>query len=220
MKALVTGCNRGIGLELVRQLKKKGYEVLAVVRTNSEALAGVADQVIEGVDLLNAEAVDKVTHGLADHDFDLVIQNAGLLVSMPFEQISSQPMLDMFKVNALAPILFSAKLAPKIKPGGKLVVITSRMGSMADNTSGGSYGYRMSKAALNAGAVSLARDLEGSNIAVGMIHPGWVRTEMTGKTGHVDPDESAAGILQRIENDLNQSSSGGFWHMNGERLPF
>ena len=93
------------------------------------------------------------------------------------------------------------------------------MGSVADNTSGGSYGYRMSKAAVNIAGVSLARDLEADGIAVALLHPGWVRTEMTGNTGNASAGEAAAGLLARIE-ELNMQNTGRFWHANGEPLPW
>ena len=98
-------------------------------------------------------------------------------------------------------------------------MITSRMGSLSDNTSGGSYGYRMSKAALNAASVSLAQDLAPKQIAVAILHPGWVRTEMTGGNGLCEPSESARGLIARID-ELTAETSGSFWHANGERLPW
>ena len=103
--------------------------------------------------------------------------------------------------------------------GSKVGIITSRMGSIADNDSGGSYAYRMSKAAVNAAGKSLSIDLKPKGIAVAILHPGWVRTDMTGHGGLIDADESAKGLLDRMA-ELNLDNSGTFWHMNGEVLPW
>jgi NAD(P)-dependent dehydrogenase (short-subunit alcohol dehydrogenase family) len=103
--------------------------------------------------------------------------------------------------------------------GSKIAVITSRMGSIGDNTSGGSYGYRMSKAAANMAGVSLARDLRSKGISVAMIHPGFVKTDMTGQGGKVAPADAARGVIARIDA-LGLETSGGFWHASGERLPW
>ena len=119
----------------------------------------------------------------------------------------------------LGPLRVTHSLLPALKDGAKVALITSRMGSIADNDSGGSYGYRMSKAALNAAGVSLAQDLAARGIAIAILHPGYVRTDMTGQSGLIDTDESVAGLLQRI-NELNAQNSGTFWHTNGEVLPW
>ena len=124
-----------------------------------------------------------------------------------------------FRVNALGPLLTVHAFAETLASGAKVALITSRMGSMADNTSGGSYGYRMSKAALNAAGRSLANDLASRGIAVGLLHPGYVRTDMTGGRGDVEPAEAAARLVERID-DLSTANSGTFRHANGEELPW
>jgi NAD(P)-dependent dehydrogenase (short-subunit alcohol dehydrogenase family) len=134
--------------------------------------------------------------------------------NMDFEGIERQ-----YAVNAMGPLRVTHALLPKLSRGSKLALITSRMGSIADNTSGSRYGYRMSKAALNAAGVSLAHDLRPREIAVAILHPGWVQTEMTGKTGHVTADQSATMLLERIDG-LTLESSGTFWHANGDVLPW
>src|SRR4029079_18731831 len=123
------------------------------------------------------------------------------------------------EVNALAPLLVTKALLPCMKSGAKVALITSRMGSIGDNTSGGCYGYRMSKAALNAAGMSLAHDLRPRGIAVVMLHPGPVRTGMTGGHGALDPPEAVSGLLARIE-DLPLETTGRFLHQNGEPLPW
>lgn len=113
----------------------------------------------------------------------------------------------------------TSALLTALAGNSKVALISSRMGSIADNTSGGSYGYRMSKAALNAAGKSLALDLAGRGISVAVLHPGYVRTDMTGQQGLIEVAESAAGLIQRI-NELTPATSGTFWHSNGEILPW
>jgi NAD(P)-dependent dehydrogenase (short-subunit alcohol dehydrogenase family) len=127
--------------------------------------------------------------------------------------------VDQFRTNSLGPILVTEALMPNLQKGSKVGIVTSRMGSVTDNTSGGYYGYRMSKAAVNIAGVSLARDLADRGIAVALLHPGYVRTDMTGQEGFIDPDEAARGLIQRLD-ELSMTSSGGFWHTNGEALPW
>jgi NAD(P)-dependent dehydrogenase (short-subunit alcohol dehydrogenase family) len=122
-------------------------------------------------------------------------------------------------VNALAPLQLVATLRPRLAAGAKIGLVTSRMGSIGDNSSGGYYGYRMSKAALNAAGMSLAHDLRGAGIAVFLLHPGYVRTDMTGGAGERSPDEAAAGLLQRMDA-LGLAQSGSFWHADGTPLPW
>jgi NAD(P)-dependent dehydrogenase (short-subunit alcohol dehydrogenase family) len=116
-------------------------------------------------------------------------------------------------------LLITQALLGNLDEGSKVGIITSRMGSIADNDSGGSYGYRMSKAAVNAAGKSLAIDLKPRGIAVGILHPGWVRTDMTGRNGLIDANESAKGLLARMD-ELNLDNTGTFWHANGELLPW
>ena len=122
-------------------------------------------------------------------------------------------------VNAFAPILLTQDLQAHLAGPCKLAFITSRMGSVADNGSGGYYGYRMSKAALNAGAKSLAIDLAPQGAAVAILHPGFVRTRMTGGNGQLEPAESARMLIARIDA-LDAANSGTFWHANGDVLPW
>jgi NAD(P)-dependent dehydrogenase (short-subunit alcohol dehydrogenase family) len=116
-------------------------------------------------------------------------------------------------------LLVTQALLPNLHEGSKVGIITSRMGSIDDNDSGGSYAYRMSKSAVNAAGKSLSIDLKPRGIAVAILHPGWVRTDMTGHGGLIDADESASGLIKRME-ELTLDTSGGFWHTNGERLPW
>lgn len=216
---LVTGGNRGIGLELCRQLAARGEEVVAVCRTPSTELSALGVRVEAGLDVTAPEAGFELHRRLAGQRLDVVIQNAGVLSHESLPTLDVAAIRRQLEVNAIAPLVLTAALRPLLGKGSKVALVTSRMGSMADNGSGGYYGYRMSKAALNAAGVSLARDLAPSGIAVVLLHPGFVRTDMTGGAGSTDPEEAARGLLARIDA-LDLSTTGKFLHANGEELPF
>ncbi len=217
--ALVTGANRGIGLELCRQLVARKWKVIGVCRNASPELTALGVKVETGVDVSDARAVDGLARRLEGTRLDLLINNAGLLISDRLERLELDAVTRQLEVNAIGPLLITARLVGLLAPGSKVALITSRMGSIADNTSGGMYGYRMSKAALNAAGVSLARDLEPRQIAVVILHPGFVRTEMTHGGGNVDVAEAAGGLLARID-ELTLENTGRFLHANGEELPW
>ncbi|MBS0384129.1 MAG: SDR family oxidoreductase [Proteobacteria bacterium] len=216
---VVTGANRGIGLELCRQLKARGEEVIAVCRTSSPELDALGVRVEAGFDFADAKAVGRLASRLQSATIATLINNAGILRGESLDRLDGESIERQFEVNALGPLRVSAALLPRIAEGGKIAIITSRMGSIADNTSGGYYGYRMSKAAVNAAGVSLARDLAARNIAVALIHPGMVATDMTGGNG-IPPQDAARGILARIDA-LTPATTGRFWHAGtGEELPW
>lgn len=217
--SIVTGANRGIGLELARQLHARGGEVIAVCRQSSPELDALDVRVEAGIDVSEAAAAADLAQRLQGARIDVLINNAGILRGESLSALNFDGIAEQFVVNALGPLRVTAALAPFLAPGAKVAIITSRMGSMADNGSGGYYGYRMSKAAVNAAGVSLARDLAPRNIAVALIHPGMVATDMTGKHG-IPPEEAARGVLARIDA-LTQETSGRFWHAGtGEELPW
>ncbi len=216
---VITGANRGIGLELARQCRERGDEVIAVCRSASPELEALGVRVEAGVDVTSDEQVAALASRLAGQRIDILVNNAGLLTveslgAMDFDRIRRQ-----LEVNSLAPLRVTAALVGQMGQGGKVAIVTSRMGSIADNTSGGYYGYRMSKAAVNAAGMSLARDLARRGIAVALLHPGFVRTGMTGGAGDVDPDVAARGLLARIE-ELSLETTGTLWHANGQVLPW
>ena len=219
---LVTGANRGIGLEFCRQLKARGDDVIAVCRSSSPDLDQLDIEVIEDVDVADPESVAQLASRLTGRRIDILINNAGVLRRDSLGTLAAESvtdMVDQFRTNSLGPILVTEALMPNLQKGSKVGIVTSRMGSVTDNTSGGYYGYRMSKAAVNIAGVSLARDLADRGIAVALLHPGYVRTDMTGQEGFIDPDEAARGLIQRLD-ELSVTSSGGFWHTNGEALPW
>jgi NAD(P)-dependent dehydrogenase (short-subunit alcohol dehydrogenase family) len=221
-RTLITGANRGIGLELCRQLVQRGDEVIAVARRSSPALESLGCKVVADVDVAKPEDIAGLGRRLAGTSLDLVISNAGILQSQSLGAIGQaeiESMLEQFRVNALAPVLLAQALIPCMAPGSRFAIVSSRMGSITDNSSGGSYGYRMSKAAANAAGVSLARDLASRSVSVFLLHPGYVRTEMTGNSGLVDATDSAADLIALLDR-LGPGDSGSFYHANGELLPW
>jgi NAD(P)-dependent dehydrogenase (short-subunit alcohol dehydrogenase family) len=197
--ALVTGANRGIGLALCRRLKERGRDVIAVCRKSSPELEALGVRVEAGVDVTSDDAVSGLARRLTGVALDEIICNAGILREDGLDDGAYSEIRAQMEVNAIAPVRVVAALRRNVRRGGKIALITSRMGSIGDNGSGGYYGYRMSKAALNAAGVSLARDLKSSGIAVAILHPGFVRTQMTEGSGNIDPDEAAAQLVDRLE---------------------
>ena len=217
---LVTGANRGIGLEYCRQLKARGDDVVAVCRQTSDELEGLGVRVEAGLELSDSQAINALVQRLDGLPLDGVILNAGILQSMGLMNLDPNGIRRQFEVNALAPLLLARALVDQMPSGAKLVLMTSRMGSIDDNSSGGSYGYRMSKVALNMAGKSLAIDLESRGIAVAILHPGLVRTRMIRfNPSGIPPEQSVKGLLARIDG-LTMATSGSFWHANGELLPW
>ena len=217
---LVNGSNRGIGLELCRQLKERDYNVIAACRMTSPELEALNVRVTTGVDVTSSAAVTGLLARLDGVSLDGLILNAGLLEATRMEPLDLESLRRQFEVNALGPLRFARALLPHLMAGSKVAIISSRMGSIGDNTSGGSYGYRMSKAALNMAGKSLAVDLKPLGIAVAILHPGLVRTRMVGPNPQaIEPAVAVNGLLARID-ELNLENSGTFWHANGEVLPW
>ena len=216
---VVTGANRGIGLEICAQLKARGDDVLAVCRKSSPELEALGVKVVSGVDTTSPDAPELVMKALGDQSIDVLVNNAGLLVPDALGTFDVESMRKQYEVNTLAPLRLTAGLLSRLPAGAKVALVSSRAGSIADNGSGGLYGYRMSKAALNMAGVSLARDLAPKNVMVVLLHPGFIRTGMTGGAGNDDPPVAAKGLIARID-ELTPARSGKFFHANGEELPW
>ena len=216
---VITGANRGIGLELARHYARDSWTVIGVCRQASDELGEVAARVIDGVDVTTDSGIRKLTAALEGETIDLLINNAGLLQDEKLGSIDFDSIRTQMEINAYAPLRVAEALAPRIPSGGRIANITSRMGSIADNDSGGRYGYRASKAALNAFGKSLAMDLKPRGIAVAQLHPGYVKTRMVNFGGLITPEESAKGLVARIEG-LNLENTGSFWHSYGVELPW
>ena len=176
-------------------------------------------EVIDGVDVSTADGVSNLTSALGDTPVDILYNNAGIMLSETVDQMDFEQLLDQFKVNTLGPLRVTVALLGNLREGSKVGLMTSRMGSIADNTSGKKYGYRISKAGLNAAGKSLALDLHDRGIAVAILHPGWVQTDMTGNSGNLTVDEAAANLIARMD-ELNLENSGTFWHSDGSVLPW
>ena len=217
---LVTGSNRGIGLEYCRQLRDRGLEVIAVCRQPSAELQALGVRIESGLDQADSGMPAELTDRLNGIPLDWVILNAGILESISFDQLDEASIRRQFEVNALAPLRLVRALVGQIPNGGKLALMTSRMASIDDNSSGGSYGYRMSKTALNSAGKSLAHDLRPRGIAVAILHPGLVSTRMIGFNPRgISAEQAVSGLLARIDA-LSLATSGTFWHANGEVLPW
>ena len=215
---LVTGCNRGIGLELVRQLQERGDTLIAVCREASAGLEASGARIIEGIDVADGEAVQQLREAIGDEPIDVLINNAGILRRDAFGSLDYEEMLEQYRVNTLGPLRVTEALAGNLREGSKVAIVTSRVGSIEDNGSGGNWGYRASKSAVNMIGKNLVHELTPRGIAVALLHPGLVATDMTNKTG-IPPAESASGLIDRID-ELNLDNTGTFWHAEGYVLPW
>jgi len=216
---VITGANRGIGLAMATIYKAQGDNVYALCRQTSVALDELGVTIISDVDIATDQGLDVMTNALSNIKLEVLICNAGILRDEQLSQLNISTIREQFEVNALAPLRVVEGLLTNMSSGSKIAMITSRMGSIADNGSGGRYGYRMSKAALNAAAMSIAKDLEPENIAVGIYHPGYVQTDMVNNGGDIPADVAADRIIKLIDS-LTIDESGVFRHSNGEILPW
>ncbi len=215
---LITGANRGIGYEYCRQLLNRGDLPIAVCRNSSPELDALGIRVVKGIDLTQDQDLASLQSQLQGEKIDVLLNNAGIIESVSLASLDIESIRRQFEVNALSPLRVTHVLLGNLASGSKVVMMTSRMGSIDDNTSGGSYGYRMSKVALCMAGKSLAQDLRSRGIAVGILHPGLVQTRMTGFSG-ITPETAVHGLLARID-ELNLDNTGTFWHSNGEVLPW
>jgi NAD(P)-dependent dehydrogenase (short-subunit alcohol dehydrogenase family) len=227
---LVTGANRGLGLAFCRQYAQIGWTVIACCRNPEDAfeLNNLAsDRVnvqIEALDVSDLEQIEVLAYKLADLPIDVLINNAGIYADdreHAFGQLNYQAWTKSFIVNAQAPVKMAEAFLPQIKRSEKklIVSISSLMGSIADNTNGGSILYRSSKAALNAAMKSLALDLNEQTVGVLIFHPGWVKTDMGGTNALIEADESVSG-MRSVINDFTLSQSGSFVKYDGTQLPW
>ena len=220
--ALITGANRGLGLEFARQFTADGWDVIGTCRDPREAgeLAEIPGVRIEALDMTDMPGLTSFGERLEGVDLNLFIANAGLMEPRgPVGQQYAEAWLQTLAVNAVAPVLLAYGVKERISRGGKAISITSKMGSMADNNSGGYYAYRSSKAALNAAWRSLALDWRLDGIFAAMLHPGWVRTRMGGPNGLIDAPESVAGMRSVIDK-LGPEQAGGFFNYDGTPIPW
>lgn len=216
--ALVTGANRGIGLELCRLLKERGDHVIATCQSPSEELEALGVQVEKEINVTDDDSIRTLATSLAGTNIDLLINNAGILSDESIVDFDYESARKQFEVNTLGPLRVILGLKPCLSSGSKIGILTSRVGSLADNGSGGHYGYRMSKAAANMLGVNLSIDFKKEGIAVFLLHPGLVATRMVNFKG-ISPEEAATGLIARMD-ELGIEQTGSFWHANGEELPW
>jgi NAD(P)-dependent dehydrogenase (short-subunit alcohol dehydrogenase family) len=227
---LITGANRGLGLEFCRQYSEQGDRVIACCRNPDRAmeLQNLAQQYssvsIHALDVADFGQVDELANALRDETIDVLLCNAGIYGDKSehgFGALNYQNWEQTLRINTLAPVKLAEAFLPSLLKSSQptLVAVTSLMGSIADNTSGGSLCYRSSKAALNAALKSLAIDLKAKNVAVLMLHPGWVKTDMGGINAPTNAEESISG-MRRVIADFSLSDSGSFLNYHGEVLPW
>lgn len=216
---LITGANRGIGLALTEFYLQRGDTVYATCRQTTTELGKTKAHIIENVDISDPAGVKNLQQQMHGLSIDILINNAGIFKNETLDAMNFATLEEQLTVNAVAPVRITHALLNNLHSGSKIGLITSRMGSVGDNGSGGYYGYRMSKAALNAAGMSLAQDLKARNISVAILHPGFVSTRMVDYSGNVSPEESAKGLAARIDA-MTLKTSGTFWHANGEVLPW
>ncbi|EDX85241.1 oxidoreductase, short chain dehydrogenase/reductase family [Synechococcus sp. PCC 7335] len=223
---LVTGANRGIGYEYCKQLAARGEEVIAVCRQPSSALSDLDVEIVRNIDVADQQAIETLKKALGNRPIDVLINNAGIYRQSNLDSLNIDGIKEQFEVNAIAPLVLTQALLPNLtasvdsKGGAKVAIMTSRMGSIEDNTSGGTYGYRMSKTAVSMAGKSLSHDLKSKGIAVAILHPGLVSTDMTNfNSNGISPEESVKGLLKIIDS-LTLEKTGTFWHSNGQVLPW
>lgn len=223
---LITGANRGIGLEFARQYAAEGWTVIATCRKPEHAadLAAIAGDVqlhrLDVTDFANIEQLARTLDGMA---IDILINNAGIYGPrvVPYDFVDYAAWGEVLRTNTMAPLKLSAVFSKHVARSERrlIVAVTSSMGSIADNSSGGAYIYRSSKAALNAVIRSLARDLRGKEITCVVIHPGWVRTDMGGSGASLDPYDSVRS-MRALFARLTVKDSGRFFSYDGDELPW
>lgn len=224
---LITGANRGIGLEYVRQYAQEGNTVYATVRDMAQAVelqslaANYARIHLLALDIADISAIQALARELSDVSIDILISNAGAYPPSRFGKTDPQTWLQTFQINTLTTYYLAEAFLPHLQRSGqaKLIAMTSKMGSMTDNSSGGEYIYRSTKTALNMVVKSLSLDLQPFNIIVAALHPGWVRTDMGGPNGLIDTKTSVAG-LRKVIAGLDRAQSGEFIAYDGKLVPW
>lgn len=216
---VITGANRGIGLAMCKKFKDQGDIVYALCRQSSNELEALSVNVYENIDVATDQGIMNLVAALSGLKINVLVCNAGILRDESLSNLNIDTIREQFEINAIAPLRIVAELSSQLERDAKVALITSRMGSISDNGSGGRYGYRMSKAALNAAAMSISKDLKHQNIAVGIYHPGYVQTDMVNFGGDITSTESAERLVGLI-NELSIAETGVFKHSNGSVLPW
>lgn len=219
---LITGANRGIGLELARQLSARGDRVLATTRTGTDAALATAGARVLKLEVSDEDSIASLGQSLASEPIDVLINNAGVsseastLAALTMEELSR-----VFVVNSFAPILLAKACLPSLRLGTRRLVmnVSSQLASIANNTGGSSYPYRGSKTALNQLTMCLANELRTERFCCVSVHPGWVRTDMGGPRAPMLPPDSAKHLIA-LADRLTASESGKFLNYDGTIMPW
>ena len=215
-KVLITGANRGLGLEFARQYKEQGWHVLTTARDASPELSALGVEV-EKLEMSDLDAVERFGKRL--ESLDLLIANAGTYGPREVQDADAgRAWAETFVVNTIAPFLLAESVLPAIRSAhGKLIAVSTKMGSIEDNSSGGFIAYRSSKSALNSAWRSLA--IDNPDVVCAVLHPGWVQTRMGGSSAPIEPEESIAG-MRKVIASLGPQQSGGFFAYDGAEVPW
>ena len=229
MSILITGTNRGIGLEFVKHYLKNNEKVIATCRNRNSAkdlleLENTTSNLsLVELDVSNPNSINEFTSKIADQPIDTFINNAGVFGprNIEFGNFNAKEWLDVFNINTIAPLLITQKILKNLRLGKnkKLAFISSKVGSIEDNTGGGMYIYRTSKTALNQVIKSLSIDLKEENFIVVALHPGWVQTDMGGPNALIDTKTSVKGMTEVIDS-LTPKNSGKFYNYDGSPIPW
>ena len=229
MSILITGTNRGTGLEFVKHYIKNNEKVIATCRNRNSAkdlleLENTTNNLsLVELDVSNPNSINNFTSKIAGLPIDTFISNAGVSgpKNIEFGNFDAKEWLDVFNVNTIAPLLITQKILKNLRLGKdkKLAFISSKVGSIEDNTSGGMYIYRTSKTALNQVIKSLSIDFKEDNFIVVALHPGWVQTDMGGPNALIDTKTSVKGLIEVIDN-LTPKNSGKFYNYDGSPIPW
>ena len=222
---MITGANRGLGLEFARQYAADGWSVIATCRNPEQAndLNAIDGALVHALSVTDFYAVAKLADELRGTAIDVLINNAGVYgpKGCGLNELDFDVWQDVLRTNTLAPLRVSQCFADHVAASDLkcIATLSSKMGSMADNTSGGSYIYRSSKAAVNAVMKSLSHDLGPQGVSVVVLHPGWVRTDMGGPGGLIDADESVSG-MRKVIASASGTASGRFYNYDGADIPW
>ena len=229
MSILITGTNRGIGLEFVKHYIKNNEKVIATCRNRNSAkdlleLENTTNNLsLVELDVSNPNSINNFTSKIAGLPIDTFISNAGVSgpKNIEFGNFDAKEWLDVFNINTIAPLIITQKILKNLRLGKdkKLVFISSKVGSIEDNTSGGMYIYRTSKTALNQVIKSLSIDFKDENFIAVALHPGWVQTDMGGPNALIDTKTSVKGLIEVIDN-LTPKNSGKFYNYDGSPIPW
>lgn len=223
---LITGANRGLGLEFVSQYLSAGWDVHACCREPGDTLQGFTGEKlnIHALDVAEFDQIERLAKALSGQPIDLLICNAGIYPqrgNTGFGETDYEAFAQALRVNAMAPLKMAEAFVDHVSASRlkKMAFVTSKMGSMADNTSGGAYIYRASKAALNAEVKSLSIDLAPRGIVTALLHPGWVKTDMGGPNAWITPEQSVSG-MRKIIDTIKPSESGKLYAYDGQLVPW